>query len=43
MLNKARVLEAARFSDQAAAIKGPLAEQAWRNGGIMRAEAARMR
>jgi len=43
MLNKARVLEAARFSDQAAAIKGPLAEQAWRNGGVMRAEAARMR
>ena len=42
-LNKARVLEAARFSDQAAQIKSPFAEQAWRNGGVMRAEAAKMR
>jgi len=42
-LSKARVLEAARFSDQAAAIKSPFAEQAWRNGGVMRAEAAKMR
>jgi tetratricopeptide (TPR) repeat protein len=42
-LNRARVVEAARFSDQAAAINGPLAQQAWRNGGVMRAEAAKMR
>jgi len=42
-LNKSRVLEAARFSDQAAQIKSPFAEQAWRNGGVMRAEAAKMR
>lgn len=42
-LSKARMLEAARFSDQAAAIRSPFAEQAWRNGGVMRAEAAKMR
>lgn len=42
-LNKQRVLEAAKFSDQAAAAKGPLAEQAWRNAHIMRTEANAMR
>lgn len=41
--NKARVLEAANFSDQAAAIKGPLAQQAWRNAQAMRTEAQKMR
>ncbi len=43
MLNKQRVLEAAKFSEQAGAIKGPLAEQAWRNAHVMKTEAARMR
>jgi len=42
-LSRARILEAARFSDQAAQIKSPLAEQAWRNAGVMRTEAAKMR
>jgi len=41
--NKARVLEAAKFSDQAAAIKGPYSDQAWRNAQIMRTEAGKMR
>ncbi len=40
--NKPRVLEAAKFSDRAAAIKGPYAEQAWRNAHIMRTEALKM-
>ena len=43
MLNKAQVLEAAKFSDEAAAIKGPYAQQAWRNAHIMRTEALKMR
>ncbi|MBM3744771.1 MAG: hypothetical protein FJW34_03110 [Acidobacteria bacterium] len=43
MRNKARMLEAAKFSDEAAAIKGPLAQQAWRNAQAMRAEAAKLR
>lgn len=43
MLNKARVLEAAKFSEQAAAIKGPLAQQAWHNALVMRTEAGNMR
>lgn len=41
--NKARVLEGAKFSDQAAAIKGPFAQQAWRNAQLMRNEAQKMR
>jgi hypothetical protein len=41
--NKALVLEAAKFSDQAAAIKGPLSQQAWRNAQVMRTEAGKMR
>jgi len=43
MMNKARVLEAAKFSEQAAAIKGPFSQQAWRNALIMKREAGRMR
>jgi hypothetical protein len=40
--NKPRVLEAAKFSDRAAAIKSPYAQQAWRNAHIMRTEAQQM-
>jgi len=43
MRDKQRLLEAAKFSEQAAAIKGPLSQQAWRNAQAMRAEAQRMR
>ena len=42
-LNKARVLEAAKFSEQATAIEGPYREQARHNALVMRNEAARMR
>jgi tetratricopeptide (TPR) repeat protein len=42
-LNKARVLEAAKFSEQAAAIKGPFAQEAWHNALVMRNEAQTMR
>jgi tetratricopeptide (TPR) repeat protein len=42
-LKKAQVLEAAQFSKQAAAIQGPLAQQAWHNAQVMKDEAARMR
>jgi|YelNatPaOPRAMG01_1025707.scaffolds.fasta_scaffold109112_1 hypothetical protein len=41
--NKGQILEAIRFSEDAAKIKGPYAEQAWRNAGIMRTEVAKMR
>lgn len=40
--NKALVLEAAKFSDKAASMKGPYAEQAWKNAHIMRTEAVKM-
>ena len=43
MLNKARVLEAAKFSEQAAAIQGPFSQQAWHNALVMKTEAANMR
>ncbi len=43
MMNKARVLEAAKFSEQAAAIKGPLSQQAWHNALVMKTEAGNMR
>lgn len=43
LMRKAQVLEAVKFSEQAGAIKGPYAEQAWRNAHIMKTEAARMR
>lgn len=41
--NKAKVLEAAKFSDQAAGIAGPYQDQAWRNAGVIKQEAAKMR
>lgn len=41
--DRQRVLEASRFSDQAAAIPGEHALQAWRNAQAMRNEAAKMR
>jgi len=40
--NKALVLEAAKFSDKAASMKGPYAQQAWKNAHIMRTEAVKM-
>jgi hypothetical protein len=43
MRDRARVLEAAAFSEKAAAIKGPLSMQAWRNAQAMKAEAAKIR
>jgi hypothetical protein len=42
-MNKARILEAARFSEQAAAIDGPYMDQARHNALVMKAEAAKMR
>ncbi len=42
-LNKARVLEAAKLSEQAAAIKGPYSQQAWHNAQVMKNEAAKIR
>jgi tetratricopeptide (TPR) repeat protein len=41
--NKAQVLEAAKFSEEASAIKGPLAQQAWRNSVVMKTEADKIR
>ena len=41
--NKARVLEGAKFSEQAAAIKSPFAQQARTNAQAMRTAAAKMR
>jgi hypothetical protein len=41
--SKAKVLEAAKFSEDAAAIPGPHADQAWRNAQLMKTEAGRMR
>jgi hypothetical protein len=41
--NKAKILEGAKFSDDCAAIPGDLAQQAWKNSAIMKAEAAKMR
>jgi hypothetical protein len=42
-MNKAKILEGAKFSDQCAAITGPYAEQAYKNALIMKAEAGKMR
>lgn len=42
-LDKARVLEAAKFSEQCATIEGPYAEQARHNAIVMMTEAQRMR
>jgi hypothetical protein len=43
VLNKAQVREGAKFSEQAAAIKGPNQDQAWKNAQVMKAEADKMR
>lgn len=43
LLNKAQVREAAKFSEQAAAIKGPNQQQAWTNAQVMKTEADKMR
>jgi hypothetical protein len=43
LLNKAQVREAAKFSEQAAAIKGPNQELAWKNAQVMKTEADKMR
>lgn len=42
-MNKAKVLDGAKFSDQCAALPGPYAEQAWKNSAIMKADAGKMR
>jgi hypothetical protein len=42
-LSKARVLEGAKFSEQAAAIESPFAQQAQHNANVMKAEAGNMR
>ena len=42
-LDKARVLEGEKFSEQAAAIPGALSQQAWKNAQIMKTEAGKMR
>jgi tetratricopeptide (TPR) repeat protein len=42
-MKKAQVLEGVKFSEQAAAIQGPLAQQAWHNAHVMKDEAAKMR
>jgi hypothetical protein len=41
--DKKRVLEAAGFSDQAAAIAGPYQQQAWKNAQLIKTDAGRMR
>ncbi len=43
MNSKAKVLEGAKFSDRAAAMKSDFAQQAWRNARAMRDEALKMR
>jgi hypothetical protein len=42
-MNKARMLDAVKFSQQAAAVPGPAAQQAWHNAQVMKAEADKMR
>jgi len=42
-LNKAQVLEAAKFSQEAAAIAGPYSQSAWHNAMVMKDEAGKMR
>jgi hypothetical protein len=41
--SKAKLLDAAKFSDECAAIQSPYADQAWKNSALMKAEAAKMR
>jgi hypothetical protein len=42
-MNKAKILEGAKFSDQCAAMPGARAAQAWKNSAIMKTEAGAMR
>jgi hypothetical protein len=42
-LDKARVLEGAKFSEQCSLIEGPYAEQARHNAIVMKTEGQRMR
>jgi tetratricopeptide (TPR) repeat protein len=42
-MKKALVLEGVKFSQEAATIQGPLAQQAWHNALVMKDEAAKMR
>jgi hypothetical protein len=42
-MNKARILEGAKFSEQCAGIQGSMAQQAWHNAQAMKAEADHMR
>jgi hypothetical protein len=41
--DRARIMEAAGFSEEAAKIKGPLSHQAWQNAQAMRTEAQKLR
>lgn len=41
--NKALMLEAAKYSDQCAALKSPFSQQAWKNSALIKQEAARLR
>lgn len=41
--NKAQVLEAAKFSEEAAKLPGPHAQQAWTNAQVMKTEATKIR
>jgi hypothetical protein len=42
-MNKARILEGAKFSEQCAGIQSSMTQQAWKNAQVMKDEAARMR
>ena len=42
-MKKSQILEAVKFSQDAAAIQGPLTQQAWHNAQVMKDEAAKMR
>ena len=42
-LNKAQVLEGAKYSEQAAAVPGPHSEQAWKNAQLIKDAADKMR
>ena len=42
-MNKAKILEAAKFSDDCAALTSPYADQAYKNSTLMKAEAGKMR
>jgi hypothetical protein len=41
-MNKAKILEGAKFSDDCAALPSDQAQQAWKNSALMKAEAAKM-